>query len=392
MSRLLTLLVLAVAGAVAACGSDTGAPGPDTGAGDDTPAQTTPVTSTQEETRRPVRNDGSDPRVEEVAHGLEIPWDIAFLPGGGALVTERPGRIRLIDADGELQREPVARVSVRAEGEGGLMGIVLDPEFSEGQRFAYIYATTSEGNQVQRWRWTGDRLVRDGVVLGGIAAAPNHDAGRLRFGPDGNLYVPTGDAGQRQRAQDPDALEGKLLRLSPGQYRSSTTTPTIYSIGHRNAQGLAWQPGTGRLFESEHGPSGWDGPGGDDEINVIRRGANYGWPRVQGRAQEAGLTSPVWLWEDAVAPSGISFVTRPGSSWTGDLIVATLRGTAVRRLDVRGARVLSEHRVLSDRGRIRAIVEAPDGTIWATTSNRDDYGAPLDGEDDRVLRIVPPAG
>jgi glucose/arabinose dehydrogenase len=395
MRRLLSFAALACAALVTACGSDTGKPGT-VAEGDDTPALTTPATTTTppETTpaEAPVRAGGGQAEVEVVATGLEVPWDVAFLPDGeGALVTERPGRVRLIE-DGELREAPVAEVDVLAQGEGGLMGIALDPQFADGEPYAYLMATTADGNQVQRWRWTDGRLERDAVVLDGIAAAGNHNAGTLRFGPDQNLYVPTGDARERGRAQDRGTREGKVMRLNPEQYRGSgaAENPTMFSIGHRNPQGLAWQPGTGRLFATEHGPSGWDGPGGDDEVNVLRRGSNYGWPRVQGEAGGAGLTGPSWLWSDSVAPSGAAFVTREGSAWTGDLLVASLRGNALRRLDVDGARITDEQKLVEDRGRLRAVVEAPDGTFWVTTSNRDEYGQASDG-DDRVLRVIPPS-
>jgi quinoprotein glucose dehydrogenase len=281
---------------------------------------------------------------------------------------------------------------VRDEGEAGLMGIALDPEFGEGEPYAYMMATVGESNQLQRWEWDDGRLERDAVLIDDIPGAPNHDGGTLRFGPDGNLYVPTGDAGRKERAQDRANLAGKILRLTPEEYRGGDPVddPTLHSIGHRNPQGLSWQPGSGRLFASEHGPSGWDGPGGDDEVNVVREGGNHGWPRVQGEASAAGLTGPVWLWGDAVAPSGASFVSREGSSWTGDLLVATLRGSALRKLDVDGGRITGEDKVVEDFGRIRAVAEAPDGTIWITTSNRDEYGQERKG-DDRVIRVIPPS-
>jgi quinoprotein glucose dehydrogenase len=392
MRRLLTLLAMSCAAAVTACGSDTGKPGSAASDSDDTPTvATTPPTTTQGDA--PVRADGDEPQVEVIAQDLQVPWDIAFLPGGeGALVTERPGRVRLIDGDGRLQEDPVAEVEVRDEGEAGLMGIALDPEFDDGEPYAYMMATVGDANQLQRWEWKDGRLEREVVLLDDIPGAPNHDGGTLRFGPDGDLYVPTGDAGKKERAQDRASLGGKILRLTPEQYRGEDAVgdPEMLTIGHRNPQGLAWQPGTGRLFAPEHGPSGWDGPSGDDEVNIIREGRNYGWPRVQGTRNEDGLTGPVWLWEEAVAPSGATFVTREGSSWTGDLVVATLRGNALRVLDVDGGRITDETKLVEDRGRLRAVVEAPDGTLWVTTSNRDDYGDAKDG-DDRILRIVPPS-
>ncbi len=276
-------------------------------------------------------------RVRTLARGLEVPWDIAFLPDRRALVTERPGRVRLLDARGRLRRSPVARVTTQARGEGGLLGIAVDPAFSDGRRFVYLYVTTARGMQVQRWRMSGERLRRDAVVLGGIRAGSIHNSGRLRFGPDGNLYVSTGDAGQRELAQRRDSLNGKILRLSPSQYRTRTRKPTIYAIGHRNPQGLAWQPGTGRLFTTDHGPSGFDGPSGDDEVNVIRRGRNYGWPRVRGR-RHRNFTPPAFVWEKTIAPSGATFITR--GAWRGDLLVAALRGRSLRRLQVNGTRIV----------------------------------------------------
>lgn len=400
MSRLLALLALACAAAFAfafaACGSDTGKPGTPAADTDDTPAVTTPQTTTTEGDApgdAPVRADGDEPEVEVIARGLDVPWDIAFLPDGqGALVTERSGSVRLIDGDGRLQEQPVAATDVRDEGEAGLMGIALDPEFGEGEPYAYMMATVGDTNQLQRWEWEDGRLERDAVLIDDIPGAPNHDGGTLRFGPDGDLYVPTGDAGKKERSQDRANLAGKILKLTPEEYRGDDPVddPTMHSIGHRNPQGLSWQPDSGRLFASEHGPSGWDGPGGDDEVNVVREGRNYGWPRVQGEASAAGLTGPVWLWGDAVAPSGASFVSREGSSWTGDLLVATLRGSALRKLDVEGGRITGEEKVVEDFGRIRAVVEAPDGTIWITTSNRDDYGQERKG-DDRVIRVIPPS-
>ena len=398
--RRIALASLAIVGALVGTGGcGTGeAPAPPTGSVTPRPKATAAPEGTGAPTRRrrtqraqaPVRSQGGA-RVEVIATDLTVPWDIAFLPDGRALANERPGRIRLVDAEGRLQGEPVAEVPNQARGEGGLLGIAVDPEFAGGQPFVYLYVTTARGMQVQRWRMVGERLRSDGVVLGGIAAGSIHDSGRLRFGPDRRLYVATGDAGRRELAQNRRSLNGKFLRLEPRQYRASTSRPTVYSLGHRNPQGLDWQPGTGRLFATEHGPSGFDGPSGDDEINVIRRGGNYGWPQVRG-TRHGRFIGPVHLYHRTVAPSGAAFVTRGGSSWTGNLLVAALKGTALHRLTVRGATVTGDQTLLSGTyGRLRAVTEAPDGSIWVSTSNRDSRGSP-GSDDDRILRVVPPAG
>jgi glucose/arabinose dehydrogenase len=335
---------------------------------------------------------GSDaPSVEVVATGLEVPWDLAFLPDGRMLVTERPGRVRLVERDGTVRRDPVARVEVSARGEGGLLGIDLDPDFGAGQRFAYLYATTDDGMQVQRWRVADDAtMTMDEVVLGGIAAGRIHDSGRLRFGPDRSLYLLTGEAGQGRLAQDSRSLNGKVLRLSPDQYRRSTDRPEIVSIGHRNPQGLDWQPGTDRLVITDHGPSGFDGPSCCDEVDVIAAGGNYGWPEVFGR-DHGRFRAPAFLWQETVAPSGAAFVSRPGSAWTGSYVVAALRGRALHRLSVDGETARSQEVLLrGTHGRLRAVVEGPDGALYVTTSNRDGRGEP-GADDDRILRVVPPA-
>jgi glucose/arabinose dehydrogenase len=185
-------------------------------------------------------------RVSTVARGLEIPWELAFLPDGRALVTERPGRVRLLGRDGRLRRRPVARVAVSALGEGGLLGLALDPAFARN-RFVYLYFTAEGRMQLERRRLTRGRLVRERSLLEGILAGSVHDSGRIAFGPDRRLYVSTGDAGQPQLAQDPSSLNGKFLALAPAQYRGSgVARPEIVSSGHRNAQGFDWEPGTGR--------------------------------------------------------------------------------------------------------------------------------------------------
>jgi glucose/arabinose dehydrogenase len=325
----------------------------------------------EEERPPPDRGGGGGLDVEVVAEGLEVPWEIAWLPDGRALITERPGRIRFLDGG------VVAEVEVSAQGEGGLMGLALDPEF-ETQPFAYLYFTTAEGLQLERWRFEDDRLTREaGLIDGVIEAGPIHDSGRIAFGPDRALYVATGEAGNGELAQDPGSLNGKYLRLT--EYRGGPVRPEILSSGHRNPQGFDWQPDTGRLISTEHGPSGMDGPQGFDEVNEIREGANYGWPEVFG-TDHGEFTAPLKVYEEAIAPSGATF-------WNGEFVFATLRGEALRRLDLDSG----EDEVLleGEYGRLRTVRVGPDGALYVLTSNRDGRGSPEDS-DDRVLRLTLP--
>jgi glucose/arabinose dehydrogenase len=387
----------ALAVALTACGAD--APTPSAGPVSPTAAPSRVATAAASPMASPVASPVANPegaaggpQVDVFSSGLEVPWDLAFLPDGRMLVTERPGRVRLVERDGAVRAAPVARVAASAQGEGGLLGLDLDPQFAEGKRFAYLFVTTTQGMQVQRWRVEPDAtMTRDTVVLGGIRAGRVHDSGRLRFGPDGNLYVATGDAGEGRLAQQRSSLNGKVLRLTPEQYRSSTDRPTVVSIGHRNPQGLDWEPGTGRLVITDHGPSGFDGPSCCDEVDVVVAGGDYGWPQVFGR-DHGRFRAPAMLWQQTIAPSGAAFVSRPGSSWTGSYVVAALRGRALHRLTLTGDRTTGEEVLLAGTyGRLRAVVEGPDGALYVTTSNRDGRGDPS-AEDDRILRIVPPAG
>ncbi len=331
------------------------------------------------------------PAVSVITTGLKVPWDIAFLPDGRALVTERTGAVRIVGADGKLSPTPACTQTVTQNGEGGLLGIAIDPSFAAGQPFVYLVATVGNEMQVQRWRMVGDRLQREDTVIGGITMGTIHSSGRVRFGPDGAMYVGTGDAGDGWRSQSMAVANGKVLRVAPGAYRGGPVTPTFYATGMRNPQGFAWQPGTGRFFSTDHGPSGFDGPSGDDELDVINQGGNYGWPYVRGL--EHGIyTAPVHVWSTTIAPSGLAFVTLPGSTWTGRALVAGLRGKVLRVLTLDGTSVVADEPLLQNTyGRLRAVTEAPDGAIWVTTSNRDGRGSPV-AADDRILRIVPPAG
>jgi glucose/arabinose dehydrogenase len=317
------------------------------------------------------------PRAETVATGLDVPWEIAFLPDGRALITERPGRV--LSFDGETSA--LAEIPVAATGEGGLLGLAIDPAF-DGNGFVYLYRTTERGNEVARYRLTDAGLQEEATLVTGIAAAPIHDGGRLRFGPDRRLYISTGDAAQPDLAQDPNSLNGKLLRLAPEQYRGAGGRPEVVSLGHRNVQGFDWEPGSGRLYASEHGPSG------NDEINLIRQGANYGWPRVEG-SDHGEFTAPLVVYEDAIAPSGATFVRAGDSAWRGDFLVAALGGEQLRRLRFDDERVTRDEALYEgDFGRLRSVVEGPDGALYVLTNNTDGRGSPRDG-DDRILRLEP---
>jgi len=337
----------------------------------------------------PVRAAGG-PEYSVVARGLVIPWDIAFLPDGRALVTERGGAVRIIGADGVLSPTHAADPTITASGEGGLLGVAIDPGFSAALPFVYLSLTVGGELQVQRWRLTGSALTFEAVVLGDIPTSSTHGSGRVRFGPDGALYIGTGDGAVRANAQNPASLSGKLLRVPAGGYRGGVVAPERIASGLRHPQGLAWQPGTNLLWMTDHGPSGFDGPSGDDELNLLRVGADYGWPARRG-VNQSPYTSPAHLWATTIAPTSIAFITQPGSTWTGRALVTALRGQQVRLIGFSGERVVSDDPLLVNTyGRMRAIAEAPDGSIWVATSNRDSRGTPRT-DDDRIIRIVPPA-
>jgi glucose/arabinose dehydrogenase len=327
------------------------------------------------------------PRTTVVATGLEAPWELVFLPDRRALLTERPGRVVLFSA-GFRSRRLVATVEVDTGGrkEGGLLGITLDPDFRRN-RLVYLYRTAkSDENQVLRYRLTGNRLVLQRKIFGGLEASDSHNGGRLKFGPDRALWITTGEAYHKEFAQDPSSLNGKILRLPLAKARGAGGRPEIVSAGHRNVQGIDWQPGSGRLFITELGEEN------RDEVNIIRRGGNYGWPEVAGRDDGGGRFVPA-AWDTGsgnIAPSGATFVHRRGSAWTGSFVFGTLRGEHVVRLKVSGARVLGAERLFEDGfGRIRNVVEGPDGALYLLTSNRDGRGDPS-RQDDRIIRLVPP--
>lgn len=334
-------------------------------------------------------------RVETVAENLEVPWSIAWTPDGAILFTERTGHLRIIQ-EGMLQEEPILTLDVGGV-EGGLLGVAVDPNYSENS-YIYLYFTYNEfissANKVVRYVYADGRISEDAVIVEGIPGGPFHDGGRIKFGPDGKLYITTGDAGQPDLSQDINSLGGKILRVN-----SDGTIPqdnpfegsAVYSVGHRNPQGLDWD-NAGNLVITEHGPSGWMGSA-HDEINLIVPGANYGWPKVIGGDTQEGLTDPVLhTGNETWAPSGAAFYNSETiPEWTGKYFVATLRGSHLHMVDfdLEGGTVHSHQKLFNGEfGRLRDVAVGPDGSLYVLTSNRDGRGVPH-ANDDRILRISP---
>lgn len=321
------------------------------------------------------------------AEGLEIPWDIGFLPDGRLLVTERPGRIIVMDKDGK-NRKTIASDFEKQRGEGGLLGLTLHPNFAKNA-FVYIYLTGpgangKTANRVERYVLKDDKLTERKLIISGIPGAIYHDGGRMEFGPDGLLYIATGDATSPEIAQDKNSLGGKILRLTD----EGTIPPgnpfgtAIYSFGHRNPQGLAWDE-DGALWITEHGPTGEGGQCCRDEINKIKVGGNYGWPSSVGDTVRAGTIAPaLHSGTDTWAPASLVYLE-------GKLYFGGLRGEALYEATLENGAVKELKKYLSDEyGRIRTVRLGSDGMLYITTSNRDGRGSAKAG-DDKIIRIDP---
>jgi len=345
--------------------------------------------------------DGNNVAVEVWIENLNVPWSLIFLPDGRALVSERPGRIRLI-SNGKLQAQPYVTVDSARIGEAGLMGLAMHPKFPAEPYIYAMYTYQKEGslrNRVIRFRDNGRTGSFDRVIFDNIPGGRYHDGGRIGFGPDGMLYITAGETFNSDLAQDLLSLGGKILRITPtGDIPTDNPfkNSPIYSYGHRNPQGIAWQPDTGRIFESEHGPSGEFGHFANDEINRIIKGGNYGWPKVIGAPGIRPYIDPLIVWKEATPPGGISFYT--GNllpHLKGDLFVATLKSRALLRIKfdenakiTRIERWFAQDFRTGKYGRLRDVVTGPDGALYFTSSNRDGRGTPLPG-DDKIYRILP---
>jgi glucose/arabinose dehydrogenase len=318
--------------------------------------------------------------VETVATGLEVPWGLAFLPNGDAVVTERDSARVLTISGTDHEVTEVGHVGDAApQGEGGLLGVAVSPAFDQDHTL-YFYASSDDDNRIVTATLTGDQLSATKPVFTGIPLGAIHDGGRLAFGPDGMLYASTGETGNPDLAQDRDSLGGKILRLTP-QGKPAPGNPfgtAVWSFGHRNVQGLAFVDG--QLWASEFGQCTFD------ELNRIDAGANYGWPVHEGTGGAAeGYTDPQATWgTDVASPSGLAFA--------GDALwMAALRGNRLWKIPVTDQTAgQPEAYFVGEYGRMRTVVTAPDGNLWLTTSNRDGRGSPSD-DDDQIL-VVSPTG
>lgn len=330
--------------------------------------------------------------IQVIAENLSVPWAIDISNNGNIYFTERSGKIRIIE-NGKLNPKPLITFPSPfiSEGEGGLMGIALDPNYFQNH-YMYVMHSYLERNQIY------NRVVRlvennniasiDRILIDKIPGGQIHNGGRIKISPDNKLYISTGDAGKSSLAQDPTSTAGKILRIeldgSIPKDNPFTNSP-IYSLGHRNPQGLAWNL-ENILYESEHGQSA------HDEINILQPGANYGWPLVQGDENSTTIMiqNPlIHSGEDTWAPSGIAFVNQ--GPWQGKLLVANLRGQQLLAISLnRNGTVVKnvESWLKNEYGRLREVIYRNDGSIYLTTSNRDGRGNP-NIADDRIIRLIP---
>ena len=323
--------------------------------------------------------------VEIIAEGLQAPRSIDISMDGRIFVSEKRGSIRVVD-NGTLLTEPVGDIKAENIGDAGLLGLTLHPNFTQNHLF-YVYYTYSNStglfNKVLLLTESNNRIIDSKTILDGIPSDEYRDGGRIKFGPDGKLYVSTGDASIPELSQDLDSLAGKILRTNEDgtipQDNPFSNSP-VYAYGFRNVQGLAWAPNSGALYSSDQGGTG------NDEINLISPGKNYGWPHEECNSSDDDnrYTPPVLCFNPSLEPSGIAFAFSNKLGYQNHLIVATLKGSHLRDIDFDSG---SQNTILVGYGRIIDLVESEDGSIFVLTSNTDGRALPQQG-DDKILRLT----
>ncbi|OHA89223.1 MAG: hypothetical protein A3C70_00015 [Candidatus Zambryskibacteria bacterium RIFCSPHIGHO2_02_FULL_43_14] len=316
----------------------------------------------------------SDFEIETFASGLSVPWSMDFFPDGRMIFTERTGAVKLRESSGAIQT--IGQVtSLYSGSETGVMGLAVDPDFGSNN-YIYIQYTRTTGNRISRFIFNGTSLTNETVILDNIPAASNHDGGRLAFGPDGKLYSTTGDAVNAASAQNTNSLAGKILRLNkdgsiPGDNPFGNL---VWTYGHRNPQGIAWNPSNGSFYAAEHGNNS------NDELNLAVKGNNYGWPDIECNESDPNIKQPIRCFSEfTLAPSGIAV-------YQGDIYMAGLRGKQIRRVVVdNNNNLVMDQALFQNFGRLRGIV-AHDGWLYFSTSNKDGRGTPA-SNDDRIFRI-----
>ena len=348
---------------------------------------------------RGVQEDQVIPQLElrEIVSGLIVPWEIVFPETNKMYVTERGGRVRVV-LDGQLLPDPILTIpEVSTQAEEGLMGMTLDPGYATNKLLYLAYAYPQNGNirvKVVQYQDLEDRFEQRAVIIDNIPAARFHAGTRIAFGPDEKLYITTGDASQKEIAQDLESLGGKILRLNAdGTIPADNPFPNspIWSYGHRNSQGISWNPETGAMYASEHGPSVFDGPPGGDEINLIEPGMNYGWPIVSHDESNPDMISPIVQYTPAIAPGGILWYSGElFPQFQNTILIAGLIGEGVYWLTIdesNPSQFIETGMLEFEIGRVRTITQGVDGSIYLLTSNEDGRGDSTP-EQDKIYQIV----